>query len=65
MVCLLITPVRSDAQGTFQSVSSGAWSSASTWQLIGGSDADGVPDSNDIVTIMSGHTVTVAATTQG
>jgi hypothetical protein len=52
------------AQGVFQSASSGPWSDSSTWQLLSGSDADGIPDTNDVVTIQASHTVSVGATSQ-
>ncbi|MFZ6010471.1 MAG: beta strand repeat-containing protein, partial [Bacteroidota bacterium] len=37
------------AQGTFTSSAAGNWSSTGTWTLSSGSDADGIPDSNDDV----------------
>lgn len=43
--------------GTFTSVASGAWNTASTWSVLGG-DVDGIPDSDDDVTIASSFTVT-------
>lgn len=45
---------------TFTSSASGNWSSASTWTITG-VDSDGKPDSDDDVTISSGHTVTADA----
>lgn len=48
-------------QGVFQSNGSGSWNSASGWTLVSGSDADGIPDSNDDVTIISGHNVSISA----
>ncbi len=47
------------AQAHFQSQASGAWNSASTWTIIAGSDADGVPDANDTVDVLSPTSVTV------
>lgn len=44
--------------GTFTSASSGGWSTPSTWVILGG-DVDGIPDSDDDVTINSGHIVTL------
>ena len=36
------------AQGTFESnLTFGDWSNAGTWTLVGGSDGDGIPDSDD------------------
>ena len=39
----------------------GNWSNASHWTITSGSDADGIPDSDDDVIIASGHTMTVDA----
>ena len=45
---------------TFNSnVTNGNWSNAATWILTSGSDPDGIPDADDDVTILSGHTVTL------
>lgn len=41
---------------TFSSVSSGTWSAPATWSVIG-IDADGIPDSDDDVTVNVGHTI--------
>ena len=49
-------------QAHFQSQASGSWSSASTWLLIAGSDADGIPDADDTVDVTAGITVTIGAT---
>lgn len=43
---------------TFQSAGSGSWQLAGTWSLTAGTDADGIPDNNDNVTILIGHTIT-------
>lgn len=52
------------AQGTFQSnVATGNWTAAGSWLLVSGSDADGIPDANDNVTIQTGHTINIATTT--
>ena len=45
---------------TFTSIASGDFNTASTWTFIG-VDANGIPDSDDDVTIDNGHTVTLAA----
>src|SRR4030067_3671822 len=45
---------------TFTSAASGNWNSTSSW-TFSGSDGDGIPDANDIVTIGSGHTITITA----
>lgn len=49
------------AQGVFQSQTSGPWQAAGTWTLMSGTDADGIPDSDDNVTILAAHTVDVNA----
>ncbi len=43
---------------TFDSGTSGNWNLAATWTLTSGTDADGVPDADDAVTIKAGHNVT-------
>jgi hypothetical protein len=48
------------AQAVFVSANSGNWNSSGTWTLVSGSDANGRPDSDDDVTIQSGHTITVS-----
>lgn len=48
-------------QGVFNSAATGFWDVASSWTLISGSDADGIPDSDDDVTILNGHTITLQA----
>ena len=48
-------------QGNFQSNASGNWSVAGTWTLVSGADADGIPDADDNVEIVSGHSVIVNA----
>lgn len=45
--------------GNFNSLASGNWNVSGTWTQTSGTDADGVPDSDDNVTILSTHTVTV------
>lgn len=46
------------SQGTFNSNSAGPanWDNSANWTLIAGSDANGIPDANDDVTILAGHT---------
>ncbi|MBK6724255.1 MAG: hypothetical protein IPG58_13620 [Acidobacteria bacterium] len=44
---------------TFTSAASGDWATAGTWTLNSGSDADGIPDADDSVTILNTRTVTV------
>lgn len=52
--------VQVQAQANFNSnTASGNWNSAASWTLVSGSDADGIPDVNDNVTIKAGHIITV------
>jgi hypothetical protein len=52
------TPVH--AQARFRSQANGSWGSAATWLLVAGSDADGIPDANDTVDVVSPYAVTLA-----
>ncbi len=48
------------SQAVFQSrKKSGAWDKASSWNIISGFDADGVPDANDDVIILATHTISL------
>ena len=51
------------AQARFQSQSTGPWTTASTWTLTAGSDADALPDLDDTVDVVSTHVVSVGGTT--
>lgn len=55
------TPLITKAQGSFTSTGNGNWSVAGTWTLGSGSDADGIPDADDDVTIAASQTVTLTA----
>lgn len=48
------------SQATFQSAGSGPWNASATWTILSGSDADGIPDADDIVTIRNGDNITVS-----
>lgn len=48
--------------GVFNSAASGNWHVSTTWTLVSGTDADGVPDADDNATILTGHTVTISTT---
>jgi hypothetical protein len=48
-------------QGVFTSAATGDWNAAGSWTLSSGSDADGIPDADDNVTIASANTITVDA----
>lgn len=60
IILLLVYSAICSAQGVFQSnVVTGDWTAAGSWLLTSGSDADGIPDGNDDVTIQTGHTITI------
>lgn len=40
------------------------WHNSSAWTVVAGSDADGIPDSGDSVTVLDGDTIIVAADAQ-
>lgn len=47
-------------QAIFNSnAATGNWNSAGSWTLISGTDANGIPDSDDDVTILDNHNITV------
>ncbi len=53
------------AQGVFESNTTGGnWSASGNWTLVSGTDADGVPDSNDDVTILSGDQININSNQQ-
>ena len=48
--------------GTFQSTGANTnWSNALSWTLVLGTDADGIPDADDDVTILNTHSITLSA----
>jgi hypothetical protein len=51
-------PFNMFATAKFECMQSGYWSATATWTMTSGSDADGIPDADDEVTI-SGKTVTL------
>ncbi len=64
LLCLVVRQAMY-AQAVYESnVSNGDWDDSGSWVLASGSpadgDGDGVPDSNDDVTILSGHTINIA-----
>ncbi|TBX66369.1 hypothetical protein EZL74_11000 [Flavobacterium silvisoli] len=61
VVLLLLGYTTVQGQANFTSNATGNWGSSGTWTLVSGTDADGIPDSNDNVTIDSNNDVTVAA----
>jgi len=57
----VLMALQANAQATFESIVSGTYNVATTWTMTAGSDADGRPDADDDVFIMSGHTVKLPA----
>ena len=55
-IVLYATPLQA---ANFSSLISGNWNAAGTWTLTSGSDADGIPDADDNVTIAGNHTITL------
>jgi len=51
----------SNAQGVFTSAADGDWDDTSSWTFTG-TDADGIPDADDDVTVQSIHTIDVDPT---
>ncbi|STO14289.1 Uncharacterised protein [Flavobacterium hibernum] len=51
-----------NAQATFTAKATANWNLATTWTLTSGTDADGIPDSNDNVIVSGGFTVTTIST---
>lgn len=48
--------------GTFQSTGANTnWSNALSWTLVSGTDFDGIPDSDDDLFILNGHSITLSA----
>lgn len=48
------------SQGTFNSnVAVGNWNVAGSWTLVSGIDGDGIPDANDIVTVLNGNNISL------
>jgi hypothetical protein len=60
---LIASSATSFAQGVFRSNASGNWGTAGTWTLVSGTDANGIPDADDDVEIIAGHTVVVNVNT--
>jgi hypothetical protein len=59
LIVLLFFSNKIYSQGSFNSNATGNWNAAGSWTLTSGSDGDGIPDSDDAVSILTGHTVTV------
>ncbi len=49
--------------GTFTSNGTGPWNNPGTWIVVG--DANGIPDTDDDITILSGHQITVVSGING
>nr|MCU0323175.1 hypothetical protein [Chitinophagaceae bacterium] len=58
-VLLFVFTSEIKSQGVFTSTATGDWSDNTKWNLDSGTDADGIPDSDDNVTIAATHTMTL------
>ena len=58
LIALLLLGAASARAATFTSAADGAWTSPATWTFTG-TDADGIPDADDSVTITFSRAVTV------
>ncbi|MBX7093214.1 MAG: hypothetical protein K1X56_00710 [Flavobacteriales bacterium] len=63
LIFVLAILSNSSIAGTFTSNGTGAWDQPGTWIFSG--DANGIPDADDDVTILSGHVVTVGGGING
>ncbi len=61
-ICALIMGGVAWGQGVFTSAATGNWNASGSWTLSSGSDADGIPDADDDVTITT-HSITVPVST--
>lgn len=59
MLLLMAFSFSSIAQGTFVSRTTGNWNTNTSWTLSSGTDADGIPDADDIVTVRPGNTISL------
>jgi hypothetical protein len=59
---LLIVSLYTKA-ATMNSRASGNWNAAASWTVTSGTDADGLPDADDDVTILNGHIISLNVTT--
>lgn len=58
----VLISINNTTASTFSSVASGTWSAPGTWTVTGAIDTDGIPDSDDDVTINSGNSVIMTST---
>jgi Secretion system C-terminal sorting domain len=58
-IVILINIISATAQGVFTSAATGNWNDAAKWTLTSGMDADGIPDSDDDVTVNLTHLITL------
>ena len=56
---ILYSSFSSFAQGNFETSGSSTWNNTSSWTLVSGSDADGIPDANDNVIIKAGNSIRI------
>ena len=63
LFCLLTCLSVLKASTFTSNVATGVWSTASSWVVSGSADLDGIPDADDDVIILSGHSITLNVTT--
>lgn len=61
LLVVFIMPFHGLEAATFECAQSGIWNANATWTVTLGSDADGIPDADDRVSIKSGKTVTLTS----
>lgn len=50
------------AQARFNSnIAAGNWGSAASWTIVAGTDANGIPDADDTVIVLNGHTINITS----
>jgi len=62
-ISLLSLSILAFGQATFNSNGTGAWTTSGSWTIASGSDADGLPDADDTVVILSTHVITLSSST--
>ena len=63
IVFCFVSSATAFGQGVFTSAATGDWNVVGSWTLSSGTDADGIPDADDNVTIGSTNIITVSSAT--
>ncbi len=60
LISIFLTAIVVNGQAVFRTNTGiNNWNAATSWTLVSGTDADGIPDADDDVFIQSGHTITL------